>query len=104
MSAEIAQLDEQVPSESKMGEFAEQKKKLRELLDISTDDHKQRQRELVDSALSFVNTAKTRVGAVRQHLGKMGDQVENLVDANNMMGTVYAIMNEGIKDSRLPTT
>lgn len=99
LGTEIAALDAQVPDESKMGEFAEQKKKLRELLDISTDDHKQRQRDLVDSALNFVNTAKTRVGAVRQHLGKMGDQVENLADANNVMGTVYAIMNEGIKSA-----
>jgi hypothetical protein len=99
LNSEISALDKQVPSESALGEFAEQKKKLRELLDISTDEHKQRQRELVDSAISFVNTAKTRVGAVRQHLTLMNDQVENLFDANNMMGTVYAIMNESIKDA-----
>ncbi|WP_395021786.1 hypothetical protein [Dongia sp.] len=99
LSGEIAALDKQVPSESALGEFAEQKKKLRELLDISTDEHKQRQRELVDSAISFVNTAKTRVGSVRQHLTLMNEQVENLFDANNMMGTVYAIMNESIKDA-----
>ena len=97
LGTEIAELDKQVPSESQLGEFAEQKKKLRELLDISTDEHKQRQQDLVKSALNFVNTAKARVGAVRQHLGKMGDQVENLADANNVMGTVYAVMNEGIK-------
>jgi hypothetical protein len=99
LSFEIGNLEKQVPSESALGEFAEQKKKLRELLDISTDEHKQRQRELVDSAISFVNTAKTRVGSVRQHLTLMNDQVENLFDANNMMGTVYAIMNESIKDA-----
>ncbi|WP_374650455.1 hypothetical protein [Dongia sp.] len=97
LSGEIAELDRQVPSESQLGEFAEQKKKLRELLDITTEEHKQRQQDLVSSALNFVNTAKARVGAVRQHLGKMGDQVENLADANNVMGTVYAVMNEGIK-------
>lgn len=99
LGSEIAELDKQVPTESALGEFAEQKKKLRELLDISTDEHKQRQRDLVDSALGFVNTAKSRVGSVRQHLGQMNDQVENLFDANNMMGTVYAIMNEGIKSA-----
>jgi len=99
LSGEMAELDKRVPSESALGEFAEQKKKLRELLDISTDEHKQRQRDLVDSALNFVNTAKARVGSVRQHLGQMNDQVENLFDANNMMGTVYAIMNEGIKSA-----
>jgi hypothetical protein len=49
--------------------------------------------------VNFVNTAKTRVGSVREHLNQMNGQVENLFDANNMMGTVYAIMNEGIKSA-----
>jgi hypothetical protein len=99
LSEEIAELDKQTPTESELGEYVEQKKKLRELLDISADDHKQRQKDLVDAAVNFVNTAKTRVGSVREHLGQMNDQVENLFDANNMMGTVYAIMNEGIKSA-----
>lgn len=97
LSDELRELDKQTPTESELGEYVEQKKKLRELLDISADDHKQRQKDLVDAAVNFVNTAKTRVGSVREHLGQMNDQVENLFDANNMMGTVYAIMNEGIK-------
>jgi len=97
LGSELTELEQQMPSSSELGEFTEQKKKLRELLDISADDHKQRQKDLVDSALNFVNTAKSRVGAVRQHLGQMNDQVENLFDANNMMGSVYAILNEGIK-------
>jgi hypothetical protein len=99
LSDELHRLDQQTPTESELGEYVEQKKKLRELLDISADDHKQRQKDLVDAAVNFVNTAKTRVGSVRGHLTKMNDQVENLFDANNMMGTVYAIMNEGIKEA-----
>ena len=99
LSDEIQQLDKQTPTESELGEYVEQKKKLRELLDISADDHKQRQKDLVDAAVNFVNTAKTRVGSVREHLNQMNGQVENLFDANNMMGTVYAIMNEGIKSA-----
>lgn len=103
LGTEITELDKQVTPESELGEFAEQKKKLRELLDISADDHKQRQKDLVDSAVNFVSTAKTRVGSVRQHLGQMNGQVENLFDANNMMGTVYAVLNEGIKDAAANT-
>jgi chromosome segregation ATPase len=99
LGGEIAELDKQTPTESELGEFAEQKKKLRELLDISADEHKQRQKDLVDSAVNFVQSAKTRVGSVRQHLGQMNDQVENLFDANNMMGSVYAVLNEGIKNA-----
>lgn len=97
LSVEIADLDKQTPTPSELGAFEEQKRKLRELLDISADEHKQRQKDLVDLAVNFVTTAKTRVGSVRQHLGQMNDQVENLFDANNMMGSVYAILNEGIK-------
>ncbi|WP_374378504.1 hypothetical protein [Dongia sp.] len=100
LSGELEALNAKVAeTKSELGEFAAQKAKLRELLDISTDEHKQRQRELVDSAINFVSTAKTRIGSVREHLGKMGDQVENLADANGTMGTVYAILNEGIKDA-----
>ncbi|MGE3873169.1 MAG: hypothetical protein AB7F74_09445 [Parvibaculaceae bacterium] len=99
LSDEVAQLDKQTPTESELGEYVEQKRKLRELLDISADDHKQRQKDLVDAAVNFVNTAKARVGSVREHLTQMDDQVENLFDANNMMGAVYAIMNEGIKEA-----
>jgi hypothetical protein len=96
---EIAELNKQTPPDSQLGEYAAQKQKLRELLDISTEEHKERQKALVDSAVGFVNTAKSRVSSVRQHLGQMNDQVENLFDANNMMGTCYAILNEGIKDA-----
>jgi hypothetical protein len=99
LGEELAELDKQTPTESELGQYAEQKAKLRELLDISTEEHKQRQKDLVDSAVGFVNTAKSRVSSVRKHLGQMNDQVENLFDANNMMGTVYAILNEGIKDA-----
>lgn len=99
LSQELHELDQQTPTESELGEYVEQKKKLRELLDISADDHKQRQKDLVDAAVNFVTTAKTRVGSVREHLARMNGQVENLFDANNMMGTVYAIMNEGIKEA-----
>ncbi|NJM28913.1 MAG: hypothetical protein HC855_01140, partial [Rhizobiales bacterium] len=97
LGSEIAELDKQAPTASELGEFSEQKLKLRELLDISAEEHKQRQKDLVDAAVKFVTTAKTRVGSVREHLGQMNGQVENLFDANNMMGSVYAILNEGIK-------
>jgi hypothetical protein len=84
---------------SQLGEFAAQKEKLRELLDITSDEHKQRQADLVNAALNFVKTSKERVGSVKDHLGKMNNQVENLGDANGTMTRVYAIMNEGLKEA-----
>jgi hypothetical protein len=80
-------------------EFAVQKQKLRELLDISSDEHKDRQKGLVNAALDFVQTSKTRVGSIRDHLGMMNGQIEGLADANDSMSTVYAIMQDGLKEA-----
>lgn len=82
---------------NRVGDYDQEKAKLRELLDISTDEHRHRQEELVAAALNFVDTAKDRIGAVRDHLNKMNAQVENLGDANSDMTQIYAILNEGIK-------
>lgn len=81
------------------GKFSEAKQKLRGLLEST--DHNDRQRALVASAQKFVANAKERVGSVRNHLSKMDDQIENLSDANNNMTTIFAIMNEGVKDASL---
>lgn len=82
------------------GQFAMEKAKLRELLDLTSDTHKERQKALVQSALSFVESAKKDIGEVRTHLEKMNGQVENLLDNNTKMVGVYAIMSEGIEDAQ----
>lgn len=97
LADELAALEKQGPGASALGEFEAQKGKLRELLDISSEEHKQRQQDLVSSALNFVQTAKTRITSVRQHLGSMNGQIENLYDANAKMGGVYAILSDGIQ-------
>jgi chromosome segregation ATPase len=97
LTEQVKQLDARKAKIVDVGEFADEKQKLRELLDISTDEHRERQKALVDTALGFVNTAKSRIGQVRGHLGKMNGQVDNLFSANNHMASAYAILNEGIK-------
>jgi hypothetical protein len=87
--------DEAAPSQ-----FAKEKAKLRELLDLTSDTHKERQKALVQSALSFVESAKRDIGEVKTHLEKMNGQVENLLDNNTRMTGVYAIMSEGIEDAQ----
>jgi hypothetical protein len=82
------------------GQFAAEKAKLRELLDLTSETHKERQKALVQSALSFVESAKHDIGEVRTHLEKMNGQVENLLDNNTKMVGVYAIMSEGIEDAQ----
>lgn len=78
--------------ESRTGEFGEQKAKLRELLDLTGDEHRERQTELVKAALHFVSTSKARIGEVREHIGAMNDQVENLFDANQHISRIYATL------------
>jgi hypothetical protein len=84
---------------SELGEHVELKFKLRELLDISSTEHIERQKELVGAALHFVKTAKDRTSSVRTHLDKMINQVEGLGDANSSMAQVYAVLNEAVKDA-----
>lgn len=82
------------------GQFSAEKAKLRELLDLTSDTHKERQKALVQSALAFVDSAKRDIGEVRTHLEQMHGQVENLLDNNTKMVGVYAIMSEGIEDAQ----
>lgn len=79
------------------GEFAFEMEKLSELLDLTSDEHKDRQRAVVQKALDFVETTKTRTASIRGHLTKMTDQIDSLFDGNQNMGRVYTMMNEAMK-------
>ncbi len=81
--------------ESELDEkFLDSKAKLRQLLDISSDEHKQRQTDLVQAAQNFVNTTEKRVGDISTHFDGMDGQIENLMDANYSMREIYAILND----------
>lgn len=91
--------DPNLARETQYAEFAEQKSKLRELLDLTSDEHKQRQKDLVTAAQTFVNDSDTRVGSVLSHLEQMGGQIEGLHNVNNGMQSIYAIMTEASKEA-----
>lgn len=90
--------------ESKFAEYAEEKKKLRELLDISSDEHKERQQALVDSANNFVNMAETRTANVLEHLQGINAQVDRLADSNGGMRNVYAVISEAVEEAESVNT
>lgn len=79
--------------------FQESKAKLRELLDISSDEHKQRQMDLVNAAQHFVNTTEERVSGISRHFDGMDKQIDNLMDANYSMREIYAILNDATKEA-----
>lgn len=90
--------------DSAYSEYAEEKSKLRELLDISSDEHKNRQQALVDSANNFVNMADTRTGNVLQHLEGINDQIDRLGDSNGGLRSVYAVISEAVQDAEAVNT
>lgn len=75
--------------------------KLRELLDLTSDEHVERQAALVKRALQFVNNGKERFGAIRNHLDKMVQQIEGLGDNNSNMVQIYAVLNEATKAAEI---
>ena len=93
-----------VDRESRFAQFADEKKKLRELLDISSEEHKARQQSLVDSANKFVNTADTRTAGVLDHLEGINDQIDRLSDSNSGLRNVYAIISEAVEEAEAGNT
>jgi hypothetical protein len=83
-------------SESKITNL-EAKEKLKEMLNLATDEHQQRSKRLIDSAVNFVQTSKDKIETIRDHLSHMGDQIQNLEDANGQMSFIYALLGEGVK-------
>ncbi len=96
---EIKEIDATTNDNEQFAEFAAEKEKLRELLDISSEDHQERQKALVDSAQNFINTTEERVSSVLDHFVKMGGQVDNLDEANFTMRSMYATLNDAIKNA-----
>lgn len=96
LSKQIEELNAQEAERSKFGELAQQKAQLRKLLDISGEEHREKQKELVNAAVNFVETAKERIGAVRGHLNQMNVQVDRLFETNNTMAGIYAVMTDSL--------
>ena len=71
--------------------------KLKELLDLNSEQHIERQANLVQSALQFINSGKERFGEIRKHLDLMSSQIEGLTDNNNNMQQIYAVLNDATK-------
>lgn len=90
--------------ETRFAEYAEEKRKLRELLDISSDEHKERQQALVDSANGFVDMAETRTSNVLEHLEGINSQVDRLADSNGGMRNVYAVISEAVEEAEATNT
>ena len=85
--------------QTRFEEFAADKAKLRELLDIGSDGHRQRQEDLVKSANHFVDMAQNRSRQVLSHLEAINQQVDMLSEGNAQLREVYAVISEAVEEA-----
>lgn len=90
--------------ETRFAEFSAEKEQLRELLDITSEEHKDRQESLVKAALDFVNTTDERTGSVLGRMGKIRSQIKNVDTVNGNMKRIFAVVSDGIKDAEVSNT
>ncbi len=95
--AELEALNKEILDRESLRSQSFEAQKLRELLDLTSEEHTLRQAKMVESALKFVNEGKERFGAIRTHLDKMVKQIEGLGDNNGNMIQIFAVMNEATK-------
>lgn len=90
-------VDAGLKTTSNDAQYDEAKRVLREMLDISSPDHIKRSEELIKSAIGFVETSKQKIGQVREHLGGLDAQINQLSDNNGNMTYIHAMMSDAVK-------
>ena len=80
-------------------DLARQKAILKEFLDLTKDENRDRQKELIDAAVNYVDTSDQRLKSVLQTLSRLGKHAEVMTDANGMLKSMHVIMDEGLKEA-----
>jgi hypothetical protein len=93
----VTLLNERVEKESQLGEHAIHKEKLRELLDLSSEENVGRMQSLQQSALRFIDHSKESTATIRGEFGSLSSQLDSTEDNNRKMTAIYAIMTEGMR-------
>jgi hypothetical protein len=98
IAADVASVEQELSNlKSNTGKNSDAKKRLREMLDMSSEGHETRGNELIESAVSFVATSKEKIGTIRDHLSNMEQQILNLHDASDNMTFTFALLDGGTK-------
>lgn len=79
-------------------ELREQKKVLKEFLDLTKDENIARQKSLIDAGVNYVDSSDTRLKSVLLTLDKLGKHAEVVSDANGMLRNIHLIMDESLKE------
>ena len=78
-------------------ELASQKRVLREFLDLTKEENRDRQKALIDAAVNYVDTSDTRLKGVLGTLERLGKHAEVLSDTNGILKNMHLIMDESLK-------
>lgn len=84
------------PRETQFGELSDVKESVRTLVDIASDEHRQRQRELNQAAADFVTSSEGRVSKVLTNIEAMNGRIGSATTNTSRVLGIYAIMNDAI--------
>lgn len=79
-------------------ELSHQKQVLREFLDLTKEENRDRQKALIEAAVRYVDTSDMRLKSVMGTLKRLGEHAEVLADTNGILKNVHVIMDESLKE------
>jgi len=80
-------------------ELAMHKDRLRELIDLSRDENRDRMVRLRDSATGFIDVSQKRTGSLRHQFGQLFGQIQKSEENSAGLTKIYAILNDGLNDA-----
>lgn len=91
-------------SNTKFAHLADAKKVMATMLNLSGGEHEERHEELVQTAVNFVTTTKSRVTETLSHSVKMGSQINELSNLAFTMRGSYSVLSEAAKEAETINT
>jgi hypothetical protein len=79
-------------------ELGHQKRVLREFLDLTKEENRDRQKALIEAAVNYDDTSDTRLKSVMGTLERLGKHAEVLSDTNGILKNMHLIMDESLKE------
>lgn len=84
--------------DSENPELVKQKAVLKEFLDLTKEDNRDRQKTLIEAAVKYVDTSDSRLKNVLGTLDRLGKHAEVMSDANGMLRSMHMIMDDSLKN------
>ncbi len=78
-------------------ELRAQKETLRQFLDLTNDDNRDRQKALIDAAINYVDTSDDKLKNVLGTLERLGKHSEVVGDSNSMLRNFHMIIDDSLK-------